>query len=617
MMTPDLGSYIKSEEAAFDSDEIRVGDNWTWNFRKHVQLIFHLRHGQFFSGENNYMRAFKAVMGPILELAEWTEDIEVKDIVFYIEQQNGRALSFLLKRYHEDVFVKQHNIDEMIDQIAESDLAYGGVLAQRTASPKPEIFDLMTIAFCDQTDIMGGPIGFKYHFSPSKLRKMKAKGWGDIKNGATMSIDELIMLADQEKAPDGMHHTKTNKVPGKTIEVYIVRGDLPEHYLLDNNNMENYYAQVHIGAFYYDTKGRRQFVSLYRKPESESNIFFFTSQPVANRALGYGIGERLIQPQVWSNFLEIHRMNMLEAGSKTILQTDDAAYSNRNRIKDMENLEITTLEDGKRIDIVPTINPNTIKLYEGSIDRWYQVAQTEGSAHDPLMGVEPVSGTTFRGQERVVQQGKGPHDRRKGKRAKFIEQLYRDIIIPGMMKEITDGTEFLATLSAEEMTWVTDQLAENHANKKQIEELFSGHIPGDKDVYKQKFLDDFNKRGQKHILKVLKSEFKNVNVKIGINVANKQKDLFGLTDKVLSIFQYVFANPMGFQQVMQIPGMAKMFGDILEYSGISQADFQSFMVTNPKKLMSPEDQMMQAQAMQAQQPQIPQIMQPQAPQMTA
>ncbi|MBU1122647.1 MAG: hypothetical protein KKF54_08170, partial [Candidatus Omnitrophica bacterium] len=229
MINPSIYDYIKNEESRFDTEEKRVGDNWNWNFKKHVQMIFHLKNGQFFSGENNYLRAFKNIMEPILNLSYWSEDIEVKDIVFYIEQENGRVLSFLIKKYHDEVYVKENNLDTLIDEITEEDIDYGGVLVQK-GEKHPEVIYLPSIAFCDQTDIEGGAMAFKYNFSPDKLRQMASKGWGNEKNGATISIDELIVLAEPVKDTGG----QDNKTTSKNIEVYIVRGSLPEHYLKDN-----------------------------------------------------------------------------------------------------------------------------------------------------------------------------------------------------------------------------------------------------------------------------------------------------------------------------------------------------------------------------------------------
>ncbi len=596
MNTPDIFSYIKQQESAFETDEVKLGDNWSWSFRTHVQMIFHLKNGIFFTGENNWIRAFKNIMLPMLNLAYWTEDIEVKEVTFFIENLTGRALSFLIKKYHDEVYVRENDLDTLFDEITESDLDYGGVLIQKTNTKRPEVIQLNTIAFCDQTDILGGTIAFKHHFSPDKLRAMKKNGWGDEKNGATISLDELITHASFEKAPSGMNSTKENTVPSKTIEVYLLRGALPEHYLEDNDNMEDWYNQVQVVAFYTAKNKNKEGVVLYRKKETEDTLLFHTSKKIEGRALGQGEGETLVHPQIWTNFLTIHKMNLLESASKIPLYTDDQSYANRNKIQDMENLEITTIEDNKRIYQVPTAAPSNIQLIQNATNEWFEHAQLTASAYDPVLGKEASSGTTFRGQERSVAQGRGLHDRRKGQRAKFIERIYREIIIPDIVKDILGGKKFLATLTGEEMTWISDQLATNEANKRVKESMFDAVRGGkpmmseaDRDQFVRTFKELFSKKGSKHLLEVLKDEFEGVEVKMGINIANKQKDLANVSDKILSIFQYIFANPQGFQQAMQIPALARSFQDILEFSGMNQSDFQSLLTPmNAPQLSAPQ-----------------------------
>lgn len=591
-MPPDIYSYVKSEENDYESDQMQLADNWFWNMRDHIQLIFHLKNSIFYTGENNWMRSFKNIMEPILNLSYWSEDIEVKDVVFYIENSMGRVLSFLVKKYHDEVFVKEHNLDTLFDEITESDVDFGGAIVQKTNTGRPELLPLQSIAFCDQTNVLGGPIGTKMYFSPDKLREMGKYGWGDDANGATISLDDLAIMATDQKDPAGTQETNKNRVPGKTVEVYIVRGNLPEHYLLDNDNMEDYYNQLHIIGFYMDKDGKKQGVTLYRKEEEEGSIKFHTSKEVYGRGLGRGVAESLLHPQVWTNFLTIHKTKMLEAGSKVPLYTDDPEYTQRNVIQDMENLEITTVGEGKSIKQVPTAAPANIQLYAQEINTWFEQAQLSGAAFDPILGKEAVSGTTFRGQERTVAQGRGLHDRRRGQRAKFIEEMYRDWIIPDIVKEITKGKKFLATLNTEELSWISDQLAENYAHQKQVDALFSFEVPLAKEFYIADFKEKFSKGGNKRMIEILKGEFKGVELKMGINVANKQKDLVNLSDKLLSVFQFVFSNPQGFQQAMQIPALAKSFQDILEFSGLNQADFLS--LTTPPETATPEAQLAQA-----------------------
>lgn len=606
MTPPTIYQYIKSEENSFQTQKIQLGKNWFWNLKDHIELIFHLKNGQFYTGDNDWMRAFKNIMEPMLNLAYWTEDIDVKDVQFFIESDNGRALSFLIKKYHDERYVREHDLDTLFDEITESDVDYGGVMVQETNGERPEVLQLNSIAFCDQTDILGSPIAFKHYFAPDKLRQMSKLGWGKPENGATISLNELAMIASQEKTPAGSNAGKKNQVPGKTVEVYITRGSLPAEYMEEGGGMEDWYGQVHVTAFYYDKDNKQQGVTLYRKKDEGDSLRFHTSQKVHGRALGRGVGESLLHPQIWTNFLTIHKQGMLEAAGKIVLYTDDPAYTDKNKVVDMNNLEITTIEDGKTIGQVPTAGVANIQLYANDIEMWYQHAQLGAAAFDPLLGKEQSSGTTFKGQERTVAQGRGIHDRRRGQRAKFIEQLYRDFIIPDMVREIKAGKTFLATLSAEEMTWVVDQLATNYANRRTVEAVIEAFEKGkpvptaeDQAAFQQTFKEIFSKSGNQKLVEILDSEFKDVEVRIGINIAGKQKDLAMLSDKLLSIFQYIFANPAGFQQAMQIPALSHSFNSILEYSGINQADFASLLAPPQQPVALPNQPLEQPQAQQA------------------
>lgn len=575
----DIYSFIETQENAYKTNKVRLGDNWDWSMRDHIQLIYHLKNGQFFTGENNWLRPFKNIMEPIIELANWTEDIDLKDIVFFIENNDDRVLSFLIKKYHDEVFARQHNLEDFIDRVTESDNEYGGVLIKDNKKGSPETPSLVNIAFCDQTDTLGGAIGFKYFFSPDALRKMAKKGWGEESNGANTSIEELIVLASEGKEiVDGQKKTDT---PSKVIEVYVVHGSLPEHFLKDNDEVDTWYNQVQIVAFYKDRKGKRKGVVLYRQKDKGESLMFFTASPVENRALGRGVGEKMLHSQIWTNWLSIHKHNFYEAASKVPLVTTDPTFTNRNKIQDMENLEVTTIAENSIIQAIQTAHPANVQLFMQGVDEWFQHAQLSGAAQDPILGKEAVSGTTFRGQERTVAQGRGSHDRKRGKRAKFIEEVYRRYVIPQIMNEIANGTEFLATLTTEEISWVRNRLETSFINERIKERLmdFDRPMPSTEelDQLREQFRQIMAKRGSKTLIKILKDEFKNRKVNIGINVANKQKDLANLSDKLLSIFQYVFQNPQGFQQAMQIPALSKSFQDILEFSGLNQADFMSLI----------------------------------------
>lgn len=571
-MPETIYDFVKVEESRFQTEDVKVADNWNWNFRTHVQLIFQLKNGIFSQGDNNYLRAFKNIMEPILNLAYWAEDIEIKDITFNAGE-GDRVLSFLLKKYHDEVYAKENNLDMLLDEITESDIDYGGALVQKTNEPKPEVFALNSIAFCDQTDILGGPIGFKYNFSPSRIRTMSKFEWGDTKNGATVTLDELCTLAEPKKAST---QGQKNETTGKNIEVYIVRGDMPEDYLKDNGEDEYVCGQIQIIAFYYDKANKRQGVTLYRKRADESNLKFFTSKKVYGRALGRGEGEGLLHPQIWTNWLTIHKNNFLKSGSKNVLFTDDEDFKNKNQIQDMENDEITTIQLGRTIQRVPNVDPSKVVMFENAINEWYAQGQLIGSAFDPQLGKEAVSGTTFRGQAQVVQQGKGLHERRRGQRSKFVEEIYKDFIINEMVKGIIGGKKFVSTLSMEELQWIGTQLITNQVNEFIKNKILTdiSITPQEVATYQQTLQTQFAQKGNKHLIEILKGEFKDVEVKVSVNVASKQKDLANMVDKIFAAFDRIAQNPY----LIKSAPLMKLFNQAIEYAGLDPIDFSTFDV---------------------------------------
>ena len=86
----------------------------------------------------------------------------------------------------------------------------------------------------------------------------------------------------------------------------------------------------------------------------------------------------------------------------------------------------------------------------------------------------------------------------------------------------------------------------------------------------QVFKEAIFKKGDKQLHEIIKGEFEGKKLNMGINIAGKQKNLAGLSDKILSIFEFALSGrPVP-------PYMQKPFNDILEYGGLSPADFAAY-----------------------------------------
>ena len=225
--------YISAEETIYQSREVTLGENWYWNMANHLSLSFHMKWGKYLKSTNDphFKQPNNNIILPILEFRYSAEDRDVKDIIFETEDPEQQHLSFLIKKYWDDVFTIENNLDDFLDDANEEKVDYGGCLVKKGAGAVPEVIPLQTIAFCDQTDILGGPIGFKFNFSPEALKLKAKEGWGDKNKGADITIKDLIFLATQEKDPVNTEVGNQNRVTGKSIEVYVVRGTLPSAYL--------------------------------------------------------------------------------------------------------------------------------------------------------------------------------------------------------------------------------------------------------------------------------------------------------------------------------------------------------------------------------------------------
>lgn len=592
----DIFSYIKSQETAYKLP-IPINDAWKWSMYQHIRLTVLYKNSQFSNSTiDKENTPFKNIMRPLLMLQYFAEGFDVKDIVLFISDSAKYFKSFLVKKFHEE-WARENKIDTFIDELVESYVDFGGALVKNVNDIRPEVVPLQTIAFCDQTDILSGPIGIKHYYSPSQLMDMSEKGWGKRSSGADITLKDLILLSRENKKQD--RDTEVAQTPGKYIEVYEVHGYFPKHFL---NGREGYHyepdeefsPQLHIVCFYQKTGHTQEGVTLFKAEEPKSPFKFIKRDPVFGRALGFGGAEELFEAQVWVNFDELIMKDMLHEASKVVHITTDPQFATRNRIGGLVNGEVLELSPGTELKQMDTF-PRSIQLFEKATRSWEDHGQKVSGVPNPLLGQEPTAGTPFKLQDLVVQTGKGPHEYRKGKLATFVDEIYMDWTMPKITKEITKGNEFLAELDMKELNYVSDALVECEAQKKVKEQILNGQMidPNEIEGYKEIVRGEFSKRGNKHFIKILKGEMKDVPIKVKTNIAGKQKNLAGTVDKLVNIFRFVLANPQGFMQIMQLPGMAEAWNDILEYSGLSPVDFSGI-----GKLQ----EQMQQQTLPAQQP---------------
>lgn len=549
--------FITEQKVSYDKP-VELVDGWDWSMKDHLRKSFLYLNSQFIDDNGNReLRPFKNIVLPILNIEFRTEGFDVKDIEIYADNPDEYYKSLLIKKYH-DKWALENQIDTFIDEVVESHCTYGGVLVRKTKKAKPEVIDLKSLAFANQHDVLNNPFGILHKMSFSELRReARARGWGS--EGADIDIETLIALVKKEDKD--------------CVEIYEVHGSMPQEWLQEDTTVEESEMdvnQVQIVAFYQDSNKNQQGVCLFKKRMPELPFKFLKRDDIQNRALGRGGVEELFDSQIWTNWNEVKITEMLSAASKTLFASDDPTFKSRNNLNNVNNNEVFALQEGKTITQIDTF-PRNLVAFNDSVERFWQHAQLVGSAPDPLMGDTPSSGTPFKLYEAQQIQGQGMHKYRQGKLATFMDEVYRDWILPHLAKEIVKEQRFLQELSADEMQMVVDKVLTKKANEFKKKMILTMQDVDEEmvELYKETIKTEEVKKGNKRFFEILANEMKDISMSVMTNIAGKQKNLALLTDKLVNILRQYIATP----QLRQDPEMTKLLNTILESSGLSPIMF--------------------------------------------
>lgn len=593
---PSIYEYILQEEQNWRTERVPLASNWRdWNMFEHVDRSFTLKNSRFYKGSQDYKRPFNNIIIPIANVNYRSEGFDVKDVQIYVDDPENYHKSFIARKFN-NWWAKENKIDIAIDESVESYFDYGLALVRNVNDVRPEVIQLQQIAFCDQTDVMSGPICLKHNYSVSELLEMQGK-WD------TKAINKIILMAKFSKTNDQSYGEET-KTPGKYIEIYDLEGMFPESWLgveklgEDWEDTGKYVYSRYIISYYVSPLDNKSKIGVCLfKGKAKSSYKSIKRDPIFGRACGRGGIEELFHPQIWTNYSELQIQQMLEATSKTVLLTTDKKLKNQKftEIKHGQTLE---LEDGKRFEQM-VLQPINKTAFDNYVNKWEQVARTIGSASDPQLGLNPVSGTPLGTTEIVTSQGIGIHEYRQGKMADFWAEIYREWILPKCVEEINKGSKWLDDLSLQELQEVAEKISTKQSNERIKKLVLSGKMvtPEEQQMMTSVIKETFMKGGEKRFLEAAKDELKDLPTDVEISISNKQKNMAEVVSKLNSVFRTLFT-PGAIQAIQANKGLSDLLNNILESGGLSPVNFASFTTQPQASPMQPQMSPM------AQQPQL-------------
>jgi hypothetical protein len=576
-MNQQVYEYIQSEQTNYKTVRVPITTSYDWNMSEHIERCTNVANGWYHSGKNDGLRRYDDIVTPIINVAMRSEGFDVKDIVPFVNDVQNSYKSFLVKKRHPQ-WARKNELDTFIDDIVESSVIYDLVLVKNVNNVRPEVVPLQKIAFCDQTDIMSGPICLKHQYSVAELTKFKGK-WIDE------AIDEAIVMSKEEKSVM-QANDRTVKTPGKYIEVFEMHGFLPETWLDENGDPFKYTNQMHIVCYYTSKDGNKNGITLFKgKTKDISNTFkSLVIRKIHGRACGKSIVETLFEPQVWMNY-SAQRIQKLLASAINVFYSDSDEVGNQ-KLSNLPDNTILKLETGKNIGKLDG-SPQNLTAFSNDQVNLQTQARILGSASEAQLGVNPTSGTPFALQNLVVQQGQGIHEYRQGKIATFVaDVLYRDWILQYLVDDMNKGITFSEELTLDEMQDIADLISRNKAESQIISKILEGELvtPETREALIANYKEQFARGGSRKFFEAIQGELDDIPLEVFVNIKGKQKYMAQEADKLTNIIREVLRNPQAFQQ---IPGVGKAFNQLLENSGLSPIDFTQITKTLPAQPQPP------------------------------
>ena len=521
----------------------------------------HYTSGQ--TDERNRRKPFFNISNRILHKQRTAEDIDTKDINLTTQRPDHYAKSMLMSVANKK-WMKLTNFPLTLNKMTETRGRFGGLLVKKVIKDGMvtiEVADLSQL-ITDPVDIASGTKIDPQKYNASELIDMKKSGW--------YNIDEAIALNEMDDSRDNTDY----------IDVYIIDGVLPRTYKDENAEKNEYSHQMHVITLSttLDDNGdeKTEGITLYCSETKENVYKYLPYENVSGRSLGRGMVEQSFEAQMSINEIIINEKNTMDVTGKALATVQGGSGIEGSNLLD-------GYVDGTAIkDDTGTLKPfqfqaNNIGYNQTMRQAWTNNNDGQASVLDVNTGDMPAS-ATFRGQALQNQNADALFGLRREEMGIFLQEIYRDWIIPYLKKWVKTQEFMEMELSAEDMQRVIEDysynVGQNLATKRYFDGKYDDAVAGTK--FQQMALDaDFEaqavrdqlRSGDKNWIKSDSKYLDGIEFDLDILITDEQvnKQVF-LSNQVDALNSYL-ANV---QIIQQDPNAQKQMNSILNTMGQPQ-----------------------------------------------
>jgi hypothetical protein len=564
--------FVKEQRENYRSRTIEITEGYDFSQYQTLRTIELYHNSKFETGNKDSLlreKPFYNICKFRVNVATRATDLDTKNVKVKSEKLGADDAAFLLNLKNRN-WMKQSAFAVFLNKFGHVRAKYGGALVKKTEQHGDLALHIMQWRnmITDQVDIQAGVKIERHYYTPADLKTSPPSGW--------TNIDRAIETAKKsQQATAGKSPGKQNITPGAYIEVYEVHGVLPTCYLAGTSDKypetygsEDSYERMMVAVVLDESdKDTVNGVTLFAGIEEADPYKYLSYEEVEGRGLGVGVVEDLFEAQVWTNYSVKQKKDILDLAGKIIFQTADQNIAAKNVLTDIESGTILTHALNAPITQVNNV-PAGIGGLAQLMSDWNEQAQNVTSTYPAILGQTPPHGTAFRLQAGLVNEASALFEYRRQEAGLFIQEIYRDWILPFLVKQMRNSKEIIADLDAEELQMLSDAKAAFEALSFAKKQVLSGKLVSQQD------LEAIKQAAKTHALSARRHGF-NEFAKIfedwagtvDVDTVGEQKDTQAILSWLFQLFGAIAQNPM----LLQNPTMARLFNEIVETAGMSPA----------------------------------------------
>lgn len=548
-------SYVDQLIAAYQ-EPVMVVDGLPFNHKQTLRTIEFYSNNKYESGNLDELgreKPFYNICNFRVTVAKTATDLDVKDIKFEPDSLKDAVATML---YNKELFkyLKEINFSKTLNEMGQTRPKYGGLLVKKYQDEDEglciEVVDWKNVEV-DPCSIEDGVIIETHNMWPSEMIEKK-----DVWE----NVEEVIAESH-----------RMNKGKLARIEVKEITGELPLECDPDVEiTKENKHSYKKM-CFYIACLGKKKYFLYKEDIKGEDKRYkYLPWERIPGRGLGRGIVEDGFEAQVWTNDAMISGKKAVDLSTKTLIKTDSQKISG-NAITGVDTGHIFQMNRGDSLDTV-NLGPSKLPEIEKVVALWDTQYNKTSSTYDANTGEAPTAGTPYSQTALLNQVANSPFEYQREVWGIFLNEILNDWIKPELRRRILKPHYLTAEFDEEELKIIDEAIGIRETNNMIFEHMMEKGVPNQEDVMgmDNAVQSELGKLKNKREVEI-PEKFLDIEGKITANITGELKNKAAVLQSLDSVFKTVVStfNPQtGQYAALQDPTLSKIFGQIVEMSGI-------------------------------------------------